>query len=317
MTASDARQAMNGASASVRPLRADTSAGAIGRPREAATRAGVEDFHYRLPRRARGVDPGGHPGTQRGGGMEFRGHASLLAAPDPRRFDVAASLRDPFNQVMVRVYTQRTAVPVRVIADVSASMGFSGRSRKMDLLADFIESLALSAYRSGDPISFTGCDSGVRKELVLPLTRNKAAGALLTAKLRRLDPSGSSALGLFEAVERIPTSRSLVFLVSDFHFPEVMLEKLLAGLALHAVVPVVLWDSAEGTAPRYGIARLFDPETGRERMLLLRPALARHLQEAVAARAQALTDCCARFGLAPLIIKDRFEADAVTRYFYG
>lgn len=293
----------------------DTRAGVAARARQNG--AGVESFHYRLARRAPGVEPGAHPGTQRGGGMEFRGHANLLSAPDPRRFDIAASLRDPFKQVMVRVYTQRAAVPVRILADVSASMGFSGRSRKMDVLADFVESLALSAYRSGDPISFTGCDSRIREELGLPLTRNKAAGTLLTARLRMFTPSGSSALGLFEAVERTPPSRSLVFLVSDFHFPEDMLDGLLTRLALHAVVPVVLWDSAEGTVPRYGIARLFDPETGRERMLLLRPALARRLQEAVAERERALTESCARFGLAPLFVRDRFEADAVTRYFYG
>lgn len=249
--------------------------------------------------------------------MEFRGHASLLAAPDPRRFDVAASLRDPFNRLMVRVYTQRATVPVRILADVSASMGFSGRSKKMDLLADFVESLALSAYRSGDPLSFTACDDAIREELVLPLTRNRAAGAVITAGLRRLEPSGPNAQGLLQAAEQIPPTRSLVFLISDFHLPLAMLDRLLAALALHAVVPVVLWDSAEGTTPKYGVARIFDPESGDEQMLLLRPALARRLRDSVAARAQGLRDCCARFGLAPLFIRDRFEADAVTRYFYG
>jgi uncharacterized protein (DUF58 family) len=281
------------------------------------TRAGVEPFHYRLPGRARGVEPGAHPGTQRGGGMEFRGHASLLNAPDPRRFDVAASLRDPFNRVMVRVYTQRGAVPVRVIADISASMGFTGRCRKMDLLADFTASLALSASRIGDPFAFAACDSTIREDLVLPLTRSRAAGALLASKLRSLEPAGTNALGLFDAVEQTPPARSLVFLVSDFHFPDAMLAELLAGLALHEVVPVVLWDSAEGEAPRYGIARVLDPETGKERLLLLRPALARRLKDAVARRAEALVACCSHFGVKPLVIRDRFEADAVTRYFYG
>jgi uncharacterized protein (DUF58 family) len=305
-------QAMKGASPDVPELHH----GSAGGPGRALPRR-VEPFFYRLPTRARGVAPGAHPGTQRGPGMEFRGHSSLLSASDPRRFDIAASLRDPFNQVMVRVYTQRGAVPVRVLADVSASMGFSGRCRKMDLLADFTESLSLSAHRSGDPMSFIGCDSDVREELHLPLTRSKAAATLMAEKLRRLVPSGRSALGLLRAVEQMAPSRSLVFLVSDFHFPIDMLARLLADLALHAVVPVVLWDSAERVAPRYGIARIFDPETGRERMLLLRPALARRLQQSVAARAQALTNCCASFGLAPLFINDRFEADVVTRYFYG
>jgi uncharacterized protein (DUF58 family) len=278
---------------------------------------GIEPFHYRLPTRARGIEPGAHPGTQRGGGMEFRGHASLLKAPDPRRFDIAASLRDPFGEVKVRVYTQRGVVPVRVLADVSASMAFSGRCRKMDLLADFTASLALSAYRSGDPFAFIACDSEIREDLFLPLTRNRAAGTLVAEKLRNLDPSGRNAQGLFKAVEQMPPSRSLVFLVSDFHFPMDMLTGLLAGLALHTVVPVVLWDSAEGAAPRYGIASLLDPETGARRMLLLRPALARRLGGTVAARAQALVDRCTRAGLAPLFLRDRFDANAVTRYFFG
>ncbi|MEX2122920.1 MAG: hypothetical protein WD795_03425 [Woeseia sp.] len=307
---------MSGVNNPLRERRSGAAGGSATGLRQGLPRS-IETFHYRLPVRTRRVDPGAHPGTQRGGGMEFRGHATLLAAPDPRRFDIAASLRDPFHQVMMRVYTQRGAVPVRVLADVSASMGFAGRCRKMDLLADFIESLALSAYRSGDPLAFTGCDSEIREDLALPLTRSRAAGTLVTAKLRNLEPSGRSALGLIKAVEQMPPSRSLVFLISDFHFPMDMLGKLLADLALHTVVPVVLWDSAEGVAPRFGIARVVDPETGVERMLLLRPALARRLQKSVAARARARTDCCARFGLKPLILQDRFEADAVTRYFFG
>jgi uncharacterized protein (DUF58 family) len=277
----------------------------------------VEPFHYRLPGRTRRAQPGAHPGTQRGEGMEFRGHAGLLAAQDPRRFDIAASLRDPFNEVMVRVYTQRGTVPIRVLADVSASMAFSGRCRKMELLADFIESLAFSAYRNGDPLAFTACDTAVRGELVLPLTRSRAAGEAIAAKLRKLAPSGGNSLGLIKAAEQLPPARALVFLISDFHFPVTMLDQLLRRLAVHQVVPVVLWDSAEAMAPRYGIARVYDPETGAERLLLLRPSLARRLRRSVAARAQALTACCARFGVTPLFLEDRFEADAVTRYFYG
>jgi uncharacterized protein (DUF58 family) len=196
-------------------------------------------------------------------------------------------------------------------------MGFTGRCRKVDLLADFTESLARSTAGMGDRLAFTGCDSGIRDDLSLPLTGSRAAGLLLAAKLRDLTPSGRNALGLLQAVEQTPASRSLVFLISDFHFSMSMLTQLLAGLALHEVVPVVLRDSAEGTAPRFGIARVFDAETGAERMLLLRPSLARRLRASVAERAQALADCCARFGVKPLVIQDRFEADAVTRYFYG
>jgi len=277
----------------------------------------VAAFHYRLPWPARGVHPGAHPGTQRGGGLEFRGHATLLAAPDPRRFDVAASLRDPFGQIMVRVYGQRSAVPVRMLADVSASMGFEGHCRKLDLLADFTESLAWSAYRNGDPFAFTGCDSDIRRELVQPLTRSKTAGAAMAARLRRLEPAGRSAHGLLQAAAQMPAARALIFVVSDFHFPLDVLRALLTKLATHAVVPVVLWDGAEALAPRFGIARLSDPETGARRTLLLRPALAERLQDVMAQRARDLIECCSSFGFQPLFLENRFDADAVTRHFYG
>ena len=277
----------------------------------------IAAFHYRLPGPARGVHPGAHPGRQRGGGLEFRGHATLLAAPDPRRFDVAATLRDPFGRLMIRVYGQRSAISVRVLADVSASMGFEGHCRKLDLLADFTESLAWSAYRNGDRFAFTACDSDIRPELVQPLTRTRTAGAALAARLRALEPAGRSAQGLLKAAAQMPAARALVFVVSDFHFPSALLRALLEQLAMHSVVPVVLRDSAEARVPRFGVARLGDPETGARRTLLLRPSLARRLQAAMAQRAQRLTDCCSDFGVKPLFVEDRFDADALTRHFYG
>jgi uncharacterized protein (DUF58 family) len=277
----------------------------------------VAAFYYRLPGPARGVHPGAHPGRQRGGGLEFRGHATLLAAPDPRRFDAAATLRDPFGRLMIRVYGQRNAIRVRVLADVSASMGFEGRCRKLDVLADFTESLAWSAYRNGDLFAFTACDNDIRPELVQPLSRTRTAGAALAARLRGLKPSGRSAQGLLKAAAQMPAARGLVFVVSDFHFPPALLRALLERLAAHAVVPVVLWDSAEARAPRFGLARLADPETGARRLLLLRPVLAQRLQAAMAQRAQRLIDCCSAFGVRPLFLEDRFDADALTRHFYA
>ena len=67
------------------------------------------ELHYKVPWRASGSYPGHHPSQQKGGGLQFRHHVPLLDAPDPRRFDVRASLRDPFEQVQVRVCRPRPA----------------------------------------------------------------------------------------------------------------------------------------------------------------------------------------------------------------
>ena len=167
---------------------------------------GVEEFHYRIAWRARGNYPGHHRSRYSQGGFEFRNHAPLLSAPDPRRVDIRASLRDPFNQLLVRVYNQNIAVPVYALADLSASMSCNGTYRKLDVLADFVASLGYSAYRTGDMFGFVGCGRRVRQDLVVPLTRDKSTGPALAHKLRRLVPVGTDACGLRHAADRFRDS---------------------------------------------------------------------------------------------------------------
>ncbi|MFG5407037.1 hypothetical protein ABXN37_01885 [Piscinibacter sakaiensis] len=99
--------------------------------------------------------------------------------------------------------------------------------------------------------------------------------------------SGRDALGLLEAAA-VLGRRGLVFLVSDFHLPLAQVERLLDGLAVHELVPVLLWEPDEfDLGPRAGLARLRDPETGERRLVWWRPALrARwHVSPAVASAA--------------------------------
>lgn len=87
------------------------------------------EIHYKVSWRATGSYPGHHSSRQKGSGLQFCIHVPLIDAPDPRRFDIRASLRDPFQQVRVRVYLQTSSIPVYVIADLSASMNFKGVNR--------------------------------------------------------------------------------------------------------------------------------------------------------------------------------------------
>ena len=110
--------------------------------------------------------------------------------------------------------------------------------------------------------------------------------------------------------------RTLVFLVSDFHFPLRLLESLLAGLARHRVVPVVLADSSESDpSPAFGFTRVLDPESGEERTLLMRPALRRRLREQAARHREALARCFRLHETVPLPLTDRFDVDRVNDYF--
>ena len=276
---------------------------------------GPLEFHYRDPRRAVSSYPGSHPSNQRGGGFETRGLAPLYVSGDPRRLDLRASLRDPFGRLLVRTFNQRSIVRVFVLADVSASMSFVAQTCKFDLMVEFVGSLAYSAHRVGDPFAFTACDTVVRRELSLSPTRAQGAGQLVTDRLRRWVPNGAGATGLLTGAEQIPGARALVFLVSDFHLPVDLLHATLSRLSAHAVIPVILVDSAEGRVPGVGIAHLFDPEIRSRRTLLIRRSLAKRIEEKLREHRQQVVHCLAEHDLRPLYLIDRFEPEIANRYF--
>ncbi len=276
----------------------------------------IRELHYRVAGAATGLLPGAHRSRSGAAGFEFRGHAALQDAPDARRLDLHASLRDPFGNWRVRLHSERKSIPVAVVADLSASMGFEGAQRKLDVLADFTESLAWSAWRSGDSFGFVGCDETVRGEFTQPQTRTRGAGILLAQRLRALQPEGRNANALMQAHRHLPRRRGLVFLVSDFHLDLGAIDTVLDSLAPHDVVPVLLWQPAEFTlSAAHGLAQVREPESGAVRWLWWRPALRERWQAAHDARRDELLALFRRRRLAPLFIEGDFDADAVTHHF--
>ena len=276
----------------------------------------IRELHYRVAGAAVGLFPGHHRSRSGTSGFEFRGHAALQDAPDVRRLDLHASLRDPFGGWIVRLHSERKSIPVAMVADLSASMGFEGAQRKLDVLADFAESLAWSAWRTGDSFGFVGCEERVLPAFTQLQSRVRGAGVALAQRLRTLQPQGRSARALREAHRHLPRPRALVFLVSDFHLPLAEVETVLDSLASHDVVPIVLWQPAEfALGAARGLAQVREPESGAQRWLWWRPALRERWAAAHDERREALLQAFRARRLAPMFIEGAFDADAVTRHF--
>lgn len=279
----------------------------------------MDEFHYRIGWRSRGHVPGAHRGLQAGAGFEFTGNRNLTDSGDARRLDIRASLRDPFERWQVRVFAQRSAVPVALVADLSASMAVQGRFDKWSTLQRFAQALAWSVGRNGDLFTFVGCDDAVRPDLFIPPTQRRSALIELSTRLDAARPlARQGAAGLLEAAAWLPQRRSLVFLLSDFHFPLATSETLLDSLRFHDVVPVVLWDPVETQVPRGGgLLRLEDSESGRQRLLWLRPALRARWLQAIGQRRTDLQRLCESRGRPPLMLDGDFDADRITHYFHA
>lgn len=277
----------------------------------------AKEFTYHAPWRARGRHPGRHTSTQRGLGMEFRGHAPLIAYPDPRRIDIRQTLRDPFDQVWVKIYNQKSAIPVYVVCDLSGSMGFAGKLNKMKVASEIVAAAAWSANRVNDPFGFIGFDDRVREDWLLTSSLRVHGAFELAERLQAFVPGRTGASGLKDVSQYLPKEKSLLLLISDFHTPLHELESAVSALARHHVVPMVLWDAAEyQNLPEFGVASITDAETGTRRTLFLRKDYREKIIQSFEARRAALKQILMRFDMPPMFVEAGFNANDVTEYFY-
>jgi hypothetical protein len=214
---------------------------------------------------------------------------------------------------------------VRAIVDVSASMHFGGRRPKLHVVADFIESLGLSAFRVGDTVGMTAFDEVDRPDLFIPARLSRGMGSIMAAALRDCarrplhnwprDRGGID--GLEEAAAHLAGQQGLIFLVSDFHWQLHRLNPVLDSLTAHAsLVPIVVWDPAETQPPeRNALATLRDAESDARRTFWVRPRLRENWRRAVARRRSEIGSFFAANGLRPFYIEGKFDADALSRYF--
>jgi Mg-chelatase subunit ChlD len=278
-----------------------------------------QEILYRLARRPLHGRPGQHRSRALGPGLDPHGFAPLATYPDARRLDLHLSSRDPFGQWIVRLPRQRSSTTLIVIGDVSASMAFGQAPRKQDMLADLVDALGHSAWRSGDAFGFIGADRAMPEQWMLAPTRSRGATVELARRLRgaRLDGRGAEAIRL--AADRFGRRRdALVFLVSDFHWPQPDFDATCGALASRDVVPVVLWARHEFEAwPRRGLAEVQDLESGERRTIWFRPALADRMARAGAQRRTELRRRFALQGWRAFFSDGTFEASALNAYFHG
>ncbi len=276
----------------------------------------IKEFSYHIGWRNRGRHPGRHASTQRGMGMEFIGHTTLVAYPDPRRIDLRQTIRDPMEQVYVRLFNQKSATPVYAICDMSGSMNFGAKTRKIRRAADIVESIARSASRNADPFGFVGFDEVVREDWISTTSFKSQRAIELMERLKEHHPQMVSGNGIADVWRYLPRERSLVFMVSDFHMPLKQLEEALANLLKHHIVPVVLWDADEyKSLPEFGITAVTDPETGVKRTLFLHKVRDRIIA-AFEARREAIYKLFMQFDMPPFFVEGEFDADALTEYFH-
>ena len=276
----------------------------------------TETFDYHISWKTRGHRPGQHKSDQRGMGLEFAGHSNLLDYPDPRRIDLRQTIRDPLEQIYVRIFNQRSATPAVIVSDLSASMNFGIKKSKLRFASEISTVIANSVTTRSDAIGFIGFNDQTETEWWAPISYRPHRTNLLIEKLKNYQPKNSSHQGIKRVCQVLPNDHTLVFLISDFHMPISDIEESLSKLAKHTVIPIVLWSKAEyKDLPNFGIMNLNDPESGESTTLFLRKKLKAKIIEKFEKRKVQLQNIFLKYDSPPFFVEDKFDPLEMSQYF--
>jgi uncharacterized protein (DUF58 family) len=273
-------------------------------------------FDYHIGWKSKGKHPGHHKSNQRGMGIEFAGHTSLLSYPDPRRIDIRQSIRDPLGEIHVKIFNQRSATPVMIVCDLSASMNFGGGNKKIKLASEVAKSIAHSVIDQHDALGLIGFDDEIREDWLAPISFRSQHALTIIQELEKAVSKNKSNRAIQELYQYMPRERSLIFFISDFHMPEIDLENCLSNLMRHHVVPMILWDKREYiNLPNFGIVTITDPESSKKNILFLRKELKEKIVRSFEKRRSVITKVFMNFDIPPFFIDDHFDANKMTEYF--
>lgn len=276
----------------------------------------AKPFTYQIPWKSSSVHAGDHRGLQRGLGFEYRGNVPLVDYPDARRMDLRQTLRDPYEQIQVKLFNQDNTTPIFAVCDLSSSMQFKGRQRKLDQAKEIAASIALSAFNAGDLFSLVGYHQQVVEEFTLPLSLHVHQALELIGEMHGYRKMRVGSEGIMEVPQFLSQHKGLVFWISDFHMPIALIEQALNAMSVHQVVPIVLWDDQEYKhLPRFGFGNMLDPETGMNRTIFFRDAVRSQFEAAFAERKKALDELFSRFDSQALYLSGKFNPEAMSHYF--
>ena len=277
----------------------------------------IDFFNYHINWKSRGIHPGNHKSDQRGMGIEFAGHSNLLDYPDPRRIDLRMTMKDPMDQVYVRIFNQRSASPVMIFSDLSSSMRFGNEHEnkicKSSLIAQIIRN---SAYRNSDAVGFVGFNNDIPQEWTSPLSYKPYRVDALIKEMKDYTPENKDSSAITKLHSLLPKDHTLIFIISDFHMPNEHIINFLSNTKKHTVIPIILWDEKEfKDLPRFGITTLTDPETFEEKTVLMRKRLAKKIAKMFENQKNNLTTIFNRFDAPPFFVTNKFNPDHMTQYF--
>ncbi|MGH8957960.1 MAG: DUF58 domain-containing protein [Acidimicrobiia bacterium] len=225
----------------------------------AELRGRLERLSLNTRRRVIAQWSGRHASRHKGESLDFADYRPYVPGDDFRRID--HNLWARLGVLLVRQFEAEEELPLRVVIDASASMGFYRKLEVGKLLAGMVAYLGLAG---GDRVQLVAFHGGPKAVTMGPVGRHLSRWPLLESWLEGLTAAGGGEL--LPSLRRLAgegPNRGALVVVSDLMTPDFGAALDVLGVGAGGVVLHVLGDE-ELDPGLAGDLRLADVETGRE-----------------------------------------------------
>lgn len=198
----------------------------------------------------------------KGRGMEFDEVREYVPGDDIRAIDWNVTARTGVPHI--KKFVEEREMTVMLLVDISSSNDFGSASQlKRDLAAEVAAMLAFSATRNNDRIGLILFSDQVEK--YIPPRKGTTAHVLRMIReiLYHIPQSRKTdARPALDFLNHTTTRKAVIFLISDFIFPENAEKPLKITARRHDLIAIAIADRHERMWPKAGLIEWRDPESG-------------------------------------------------------
>ena len=256
---------------------------------------------------AEGMKAGSFRSLYRGQGIEFEGVREYIRGDDIRNIDrnVTARMATPY----VKVFEEERELQIFNIVDSSESMRLETTNRtKYAVAAEAAALITIAAEINSCPAGTVLIDGDIHFSCKPKFDKQNTMTILQNLdRLPEITKKGSALASALNGAGKLLTTRSLVFVFSDFRSAD--WEKSLVALSSkHDVVAMRLHDSYDEELPELGTVVFEDVESGLKMDL---PSSSESLKKEWKNYNNGLTnvwhDFCIKHGIMPVILDTKYE----------
>jgi len=270
-------------------------------------------FSYSVSWRSRNNKYGNNLSSKIGNDFEYSGSKNFNDHPDLTRIDIKNSITDPNENIYVKTYNLNNPINLIALCDISSSMSVDKKNNT--IIKDLSKIISASAIEQGDRFSMLCYNDMISNNFILePGDNLEYINQWIDAIEFNSDKSSSNAA---EDINKyLPEEKSLIFWVSDFHYPLDKIEKILNHLSNHHVIPLFI--SSEGEIkklPKYGFRKFIDSELDLEHEVFLRPSIKEKILEDYKNTKEEIFQIFSKKQLKQIVINEYIDIENIQKYF--